>query len=256
MRLSLQGVGKTFRGRTGAWEAVRGFSLDIAEGEFVCLLGTSGCGKTTVLNMVAGFEAPTAGRILLDGREVARPGADRGVVFQGQDSLFDWLSALDNVAFGLRLRGVGRRERRERALRFIDMVGLGGQEAKHPGELSGGMKQRIQIARALASDPQVLLMDEPFGALDAMTRAGLQTEFSRIWRSTGKTVLFITHDIEEAVALATRVGVMTRGPGGRLKAVLPVDLPFPRDRTSDAFMAVFREVHALIHAEIAERAAA
>jgi NitT/TauT family transport system ATP-binding protein len=255
-QLSLRGVGKTFRGRTGAWEAVREMDLDIAEGEFLCLLGTSGCGKTTVLNMVAGFEAPTAGRILLEGREVAGPGADRGVVFQGQDSLFDWLSALDNAAFGLRLRGLGRRRRREEARRYLDMVGLGGQGAKHPAELSGGMKQRIQIARALANDPRILLMDEPFGALDAMTRAGLQAEFSRIWRDTGKTVLFITHDIEEACALATRVAVMTRGPGGRVKAVVPVGLPFPRDRTSDAFMAVFREVHALIHAEVAGQGAA
>ena len=185
-QLSLRAVGKTFQGRTGAWEAVRDVSLDIAEGEFFCLLGTSGCGKTTMLNMVAGFEAPSAGRILLDGREVARPGADRGVVFQGQDSLFDWLTALDNIAFGLRLRGVGRRERRERARRFLDMVGLGGQGAKHPAELSGGMKQRIQIARALANDPRILLMDEPFGALDAMTRAGLQAELSRIWRGDGQ----------------------------------------------------------------------
>ena len=243
----LDGVGKTFRGRTGAWEAVKGFSLDLAEGEFVCLLGTSGCGKTTVLNMVAGFEAPSAGRILLDGASVRGPGAERGVVFQGHDSLYDWLSALDNIAFGLRLRGISRRER---AGHFLGMVGLGGQGAKHPVELSGGMKQRIQIARALAADPRILLMDEPFGALDAMTRAVLQGELTRIWAETRKTVLFITHDIEEAVALSTRVAVMTRGPGGTLKAVVPVDLPFPRDRTSDGFMAAFRQVHALIHAEI------
>jgi NitT/TauT family transport system ATP-binding protein len=254
--VALEAVGKTFRSRGGrGWEAVRGFTLGLEEGEFFCLLGTSGCGKTTVLNMVAGFERPTAGRILLDGRAVAGPGADRGVVFQGHDSLYDWLTALDNVAFGLRLRGVGRRERRDRAARFLDLVGLSGQGAKHPQELSGGMKQRIQIARALAADPRILLMDEPFGALDALTRAALQAELSRIWAGTRKTVLFITHDIEEAVALATRIGVMTRGPGGTLKAVLPVDLPFPRERISDAFMTVFRRVHALIHAEIAGPAA-
>jgi NitT/TauT family transport system ATP-binding protein len=248
--VTLDGVGKTYRGRTGAWEAVRDFSLDLAEGEFFCLLGTSGCGKTTVLNMVAGFEQPTAGRILLDGKPVDRPGADRGVVFQGHDSLYDWLTALDNIGFGLRLRGLGRRERRAKAEHYLNMVGLTGQGAKHPSELSGGMKQRIQIARALANDPRMLLMDEPFGALDAMTRAVLQGELSRIWAETRKTVLFITHDIEEAVALATRVGVMKRGPGGTLKAVIPVDLPFPRERTSDAFMAAFRQVHALIHDEI------
>ena len=249
--VALDQVGKTYAGRGGAWEAVRSFTLDLQEGEFFCLLGTSGCGKTTLLNMLAGFERPTAGRILLDGASVSGPGADRGVVFQGHDSLFDWLTALDNIGFGLRLRGIGRRERREKAGHFLKLVGLSGQEGKHPSELSGGMKQRIQIARALAADPRILLMDEPFGALDALTRATLQGELSRIWKETGKTVFFITHDIEEACALATRIGVMTRGPGGTLKAVIPVDLPFPRDRTSDGFMAVFRQVHALIHAELA-----
>jgi NitT/TauT family transport system ATP-binding protein len=246
----LDGVGKVFRGRTGAWEAVRDFSLALSEGEFFCLLGTSGCGKTTVLNMLAGFEQPTSGRILLDGKPVVAPGADRGVVFQGHDSLYDWLTALDNIGFGLRLRGLPKADRRATAERFLQMVGLNGQGGKHPSELSGGMKQRIQIARALANDPRILLMDEPFGALDAMTRAVLQAELSRIWTDTGKTVFFITHDIEEACALATRVGVMKRGPGGTLKAVVSVDLPFPRERTSDGFMQAFRQVHALIHEEI------
>ncbi len=248
--VTLDALGKVFQGRTGTWEAVRDFSLTLEEGEFFCLLGTSGCGKTTVLNMLAGFEAPSSGRILLDGKPVHGPGADRGVVFQGHDSLYDWLSALDNIGFGPRLRGMKRAERRALAERYLHLVGLDGQGAKHPAELSGGMKQRIQIARALANDPRILLMDEPFGALDAMTRATLQGELSRIWAETKKTVLFITHDIEEAVALSTRVGVMRRGPGGTLKAVLPVELPFPRERTSDGFMQMFRQVHALIHEEI------
>ena len=248
--VELDGVGMTFRGRTGAYEAVRDFNLELAEGEFFCLLGTSGCGKTTVMNMLAGFDTPTAGQIRLEGKPVRGPGADRGVVLQGHDSLYDWLTARDNIAFGLRLRGMGRGERRAVADRFLNMVGLTGQGGKHPSELSGGMKQRIQIARALANDPRMLLMDEPFGALDAMTRAVLQGELSRIWSENRKTVLFITHDIEEACALATRVGVMKRGPGGTLKAVVPIDLPFPRDRTSDSFMASFRQVHALIHEEI------
>lgn len=249
-QVSLRGVGKRYQGRGGDWQAVHDFTLDLAEGEFFCLLGTSGCGKTTVLNLLAGFELPSEGSILVEGAPVLRPGADRGVVFQGHDSLFDWLTALDNIAFGPRLRGAARAERRATAERYLRMVGLAGQEGKHPSELSGGMKQRIQIARALANDPRMLLMDEPFGALDAMTRAVLQGELTRIWQETRKTILFITHDIEEACALATRVGVMKRGPGGTLKAVVPVDLPYPRERTSDAFMAVFRQVHALIHEEI------
>jgi len=248
--VTLDHVAKTYRGRGGDWAAVADFSLGLEEGEFFCLLGTSGCGKTTILNMLAGFEPPTAGRILVDGQAITRPGADRGVVFQGHDSLYDWLTAEGNIGFGPKLAGKPRAERREIVRHYLTMVGLGGQGGKHPSELSGGMKQRIQIARALANDPRMLLMDEPFGALDAMTRAILQGELSRIWAETKKTVLFITHDIEEACALATRVGVMTRGPGGTLKAVVPVDLPFPRDRTSDGFMGVFRQVHGLIHAEI------
>ena len=248
--VSLQSVGKIFRGRSGAYEAVRDFSLELAEGEFFCLLGTSGCGKTTVLNMLAGFEAPSTGRITLDGRAVTGPGAERGVVFQGTDSLYDWLNARDNIAFGPRLAGVAKAERRAAAERYLALVGLAGAGDKHPAELSGGMKQRIQIARALANNPALLLMDEPFGALDAMTRNILQTELTRIWQEARKTILFITHDIEEACALATRIGVMKRGPGGTLKSVVPVDLPFPRDRTSDGFMAVFRDVHALIREEI------
>ena len=248
--VTLEAVGKTYSGRSGAYEAVRDFSLELAEGEFFCLLGTSGCGKTTVLNMLAGFEAPSRGRIALDGRTVTRPGAERGVVFQGTDSLYDWLTARDNIAFGLRLAGVPKSARRAAADRYLALVGMAGQGDKHPAELSGGMKQRIQIARALANDPALLLMDEPFGALDAMTRNILQAELTRIWQEARKTVLFITHDIEEACALATRIGVMKRGPGGTLKAVVEVGLPFPRDRMSDGFMAVFRQVHALIREEI------
>ena len=246
----LEGVSKVYQGRAGAYRAVADVSFDLAPGEFFCLLGTSGCGKTTVLNMLAGFEAPTTGRITLDGRPVRGPGAERGVVFQGTDSLYDWLTARDNIAFGPRLAGVPKAARCATADRYLELVGLAGQGDKHPAELSGGMKQRIQIARALANDPALLLMDEPFGALDAMTRNILQAELTRIWQAAGKTVLFITHDIEEACALATRIGVMRRGPGGTIKAVLPVDLQFPRDRTGDGFMAVFRQVHGLIREEI------
>ncbi len=251
--VSFVGVSKVFRSMQGGdYEAVRDFELDIDTGEFFCLLGTSGCGKTTVLNMAAGFEAPSGGRIEIGGHAIKGPGADRGVVFQGDDSLYPWLTALGNVEFGLRLRGMRRAEREARARQFLTLVGLDGQEHKHPGELSGGMKQRIQIARVLANEPEMLLMDEPFGALDAQTRTVMQQELVKIWRATRKTVLFITHDIDEALTLATRIGVMHAGPGSRLKGVIDVTLgETERDRTHDRFVAAYRQVHAMIREEVA-----
>jgi NitT/TauT family transport system ATP-binding protein len=249
----LAAVSKRYQSRRGGgYDAVRDFDLSVDAGEFFCLLGTSGCGKTTVLNLIAGFEQATSGVVEIAGRPVSGPGADRAVVFQGDDSLYSWLTALGNVEFGLRMRGIPRQERRRRALAHLQLVGLAGQENKYPAELSGGMKQRIQIARVLANEPQILLMDEPFGALDAQTRAAMQEELSRIWRATGKTVVFITHDIDEAVALGTRIGVMRAGPASKLKAVLPVDLPAEaRNRNDDRFVAVYREVHSLIREEVA-----
>jgi NitT/TauT family transport system ATP-binding protein len=248
----LAAVSKRYESRRGGgYDAVRDFDLNVDAGEFFCLLGTSGCGKTTVLNLIAGFEQATSGAVEIGGRAISGPGADRAVVFQGDDSLYSWLTALGNVEFGLRMQGIPRRERRQRALAHLQLVGLAGQEHKYPAELSGGMKQRIQIARVLANEPQILLMDEPFGALDAQTRAAMQEELSRIWRATGKTVVFITHDIDEAVALGTRIGVMRAGPASKLKAVLPVDLPADaRNRTDDRFVAVYREVHSLIREEV------
>ena len=244
-------VGKVFRSLQGSdYVAVRDFDLDIADGEFFCLLGTSGCGKTTVLNMVAGFERATEGRIEIGGRAIEGPGADRGVVFQGDDSLYSWLTALGNVEFGLRLQGVRRHERVARAERYLELVGLQGQEHKHPAELSGGMKQRIQIARVLANEPQILLMDEPFAALDAQTRAVMQQELVKIWRATGKTVLFITHDIDEAISLATRLGVMYAGPASRLKEVVDVELEGARNRTDDRFLGYYRRVYGMIREEV------
>jgi NitT/TauT family transport system ATP-binding protein len=251
--VQLAQVSKVYRSLKGSdYVAVRDFSLDIPAGEFFCLLGTSGCGKTTVLNMVAGFEPVTSGDIRLAGKPIAGPAADRGVVFQGDDSLYGWLSALGNVEFGLRMRGIARREREEKARHYLQLVGLKGQDHKHPSELSGGMKQRIQIARVLANEPQMLLMDEPFAALDAHTRAAMQRELIKIWRATGKTVLFITHDIEEAVILATRIGIMHAGPASRLKGIIDVTLSdAERDRTDDRFVAVYRQVHAMIRDEVA-----
>jgi NitT/TauT family transport system ATP-binding protein len=249
----LAGVGKRYLPRRGSgYEALRDFNLDVAPGEFFCLLGTSGCGKTTVLNLIAGFERPTSGAVEIAGRAISAPGHDRAVVFQGDDSLYPWLTALANVEFGLRMRGIPQRERRERAQAHLKLVGLAGQEQKYPAELSGGMKQRIQIARVLANEPQILLMDEPFGALDAQTRAAMQEELARIWRATGKTIVFVTHDIDEAVALGTRIGVMRAGPASNMKALLSIDLPEDaRNRTDDRFVAVYRRVYDLIRVEVA-----
>ena len=246
-------VQKTYRSLQGVdYVAVEHFSVDIEVGEFFCLLGPSGCGKTTVLKMLAGFEGPTAGQILMDGQPVTGPSRDRGVVFQGDDSLYGWLTAVENVEFGLRMRRVARVERRERAMRYLELVGLKGQQEKYPAELSGGMKQRIQIARALVNEPKMLLMDEPFAALDAQTRSLMQEELARIWRATRTTVLFITHDIDEAVTLGTRIGVMRAGPGADVKGVLEVTLNGARDRTDDVFLVYYRQVYQMIRDEVAK----
>ena len=254
--VSFHDVQKTYRSLQGVdYPAIEHFSIDIEVGEFFCLLGPSGCGKTTVLKMLAGFEAPTAGRILMDGRPVTGASRDRGVVFQGDDSLYGWLTAIENVEFGLRMRRVPRAERRERALRFLDLVGLTGQEQKYPAELSGGMKQRIQLARALVNAPTMLLMDEPFAALDAQTRALMQVELANIWHATRTTVLFITHDIDEAVTLGGRIGVMRAGPRSQVKGVVEVALNGARSRTDDAFLRYYKQVYEMIRDEVAKSSA-
>ena len=251
--VSFQDVEKTYRSLHGAEDrAVEHFSIDIELGEFFCLLGPSGCGKTTVLQMLAGFEMPTAGAILMDGRPVVGASRDRAVVFQGDDSLYGWLTAVENVEFGLRMRGVGRAARRERAMHYLQLVGLGGQERKYPAELSGGMKQRIQIARVLANEPKMLLMDEPFAALDAQTRALMQEELANIWQTTRTTVLFITHDIDEAVTLGKRIGVMRAGPRSQVKGVVEVALDGARSRTDDVFLHYYKLVHEMIRDEVAK----
>jgi NitT/TauT family transport system ATP-binding protein len=253
--VSFRDVGKTYRSLQGVDDrAVEHFSLDIEAGEFFCLLGPSGCGKTTVLKMLAGFEAPTAGEILMDGRPVTGANRDRAVVFQGDDSLYGWLTAVENVEFGLRMRHVPRAERRERAQRYLDLVGLTGQARKYPAELSGGMKQRIQIARVLANEPKMLLMDEPFAALDSQTRALMQDELAGIWQTARTTVLFITHDIDEAVRLGQRIGVMRAGPASRVKGVIDVALNGARSRTDDVFLKYYRQVHDMIRDEVAAAA--
>ena len=204
--------------------AVHDVSLEVQQGEFVSIVGPSGCGKTTILNMIAGFIPPSSGQILLDGRAVSGPGPDRGVVFQSF-ALFPWKTVLENVAFGPRMRGLPRAECEKTAREFLGLVGLAHAEGRYPAELSGGMQQRVGVARALANNPELLLMDEPFASVDAQTRMTLQEELTRIWQERKPTILFITHDVEEAVFLANRVVVLSKG---RVLAELAVPLPRPR----------------------------
>jgi ABC-type nitrate/sulfonate/bicarbonate transport system ATPase subunit len=252
-KLVVQGVSKRFGAGADAVQALEPLDLSVAPGEFVAIVGPSGCGKSTLLNIVAGFEAPTSGRVLLDGKPITGPGRERGVVFQ-QGALFTWMSVQDNVAFGPRALGKSPSEAREIAMRYIELVGLHGFAQRYPYELSGGMQQRVGIARALANEPEVLLMDEPFAALDAQTRELLQEEIRNIWRRTRKTVLWITHSIEEALFLASRIIVMSARPG-RIKAVFACG--FSRDSdplvtTSAAFAEAKRTVVALLRQESLE----
>ncbi len=234
-KLVLDGVTKRFvdeaRGRDTL--ALDDISFSIAEGEFVCLLGPSGCGKSTVLNLVAGFEKPSSGRLLLDAKPVERPGPDRGVVFQ-QPLLFPWLTILDNIAFGPRMNGTAAADARAMVQQYLELVGLAGFGGHFPYELSGGMQQRVALARAWVSSPQMLLMDEPFGALDAQTRLQMQEFLLKVWEERRTTVLFVTHDIDEALFLADRVIVMSARPG-RLKEDLRVGFQRPRDYDSIIF---------------------
>ncbi len=240
--------------RPRRFTALDGIDLEIGAGEFLVVVGPSGSGKTTLLELLAGLAEPTSGRILLDGEPVTGPGLDRGVVFQ-QYALLPWRTAQGNVEFGLEATGVPRGQRAARAREYLDLVGLSGFEDRHPRELSGGMRQRVAIARSLAYDPDVLLMDEPFAALDAQTRESLQDELLRIWERTGKTVVFITHSIEEAVRLGRRVAVLTFRPG-RVKQVVPIDLgghPASEDPRSTAEFAHYRhEIWNLLHDEVAK----
>jgi NitT/TauT family transport system ATP-binding protein len=228
--IRFENVGKSFTARGTTVTALQDINLDVRAGEFLVIVGPSGCGKSTLLDLLGGLAEPTSGRILVDGRLVTGPGLDRGIVFQ-QYALLPWRTAQGNVEFGLEAKHVPRRERAAKAREYLDLVGLHGFADRYPHELSGGMKQRVAIARSLAFDPDVLLMDEPFAALDAQTRDGLQDELLRIWEKTGKTIVFITHGIEEAVYLGQRVAVMTSRPG-RIKQI--VDIPLAsRSATED-----------------------
>jgi ABC-type nitrate/sulfonate/bicarbonate transport system ATPase subunit len=227
-KLAIEQVSRTFPARAGGvpTRALEPTNLEVKENDFVTILGPSGCGKSTLLRIVAGLDRPTSGRVMLDAREVTGPGVDRGMVFQSY-TLFPWLTVRENIAFGLRERGVGEAERGRIADEFIQRVGLTGFEHHWPKQLSGGMQQRTAIARALANDPKILLLDEPFGALDNQTRVLMQELLLGIWERDQKTVLFVTHDIEEAIFLASRVIVMSARPG-RIKADIKIDLPHPR----------------------------
>ncbi|HRK23511.1 MAG TPA: ABC transporter ATP-binding protein [Beijerinckiaceae bacterium] len=231
VQLRVEGVGRIFPSVSGRppVTALQPTDLAIAKNDFITLLGPSGCGKSTLLRIVAGLDRPTSGRVLLDGKVVAGPGPDRGMVFQSY-TLFPWLTVAENIAFGLRERGVPEKERTPIITEYIAKVGLKGFENHLPKQLSGGMQQRTAIARALANDPEILLLDEPFGALDNQTRGLMQELLLGIWERERKTVIFVTHDIEEAVFMASRVLVMSARPG-RIKADVPVDLPHPRHYT-------------------------
>ena len=247
-KIEVQNVSKLYQTRQGPMEAVQSISLGMRENHFVCLLGPSGCGKSTLLNMIAGFIQPTSGQILEDGSPITEPSAARGVVFQ-EYGLFPWRTALQNVEFGPLVRGVGSAERRAIARKYLAMVGLEEHGNKFPGELSGGMKQRVAIARVLANDPSVMLMDEPFGALDAQTREVMQEELLGIWMDQRKTIVFVTHSVSESVFLADDIVIMTARPG-RIKEIVPVEIPRPRDRASPEFFEILRRTERLVKEEV------
>lgn len=248
----IEHVGVTYQSGSGTFEALKDVNLKIDPGEFICVVGPSGCGKTTLLNVLAGFLEPTAGRAYLDGKPIKGPGPERGVVFQ-QYAIFPWLTVKDNVAFGLKLAANKTPSARIDHIvdHFVDLVGLKDFKNAYPKELSGGMKQRVAIARAYAVNPQVLLMDEPFGALDAQTRQFMQESLLDILEEEKKTVVFITHGVEEAAFLSTRVVVMATRPG-RIREVLPVDIPYPRQasvKTSPQFIKIRAEIDKVVREE-------
>jgi len=251
--VGLSGVCKTYPGRgagDGPVEALKDVTFTVTEREFCSILGHSGCGKTTLLMMLAGFEQPTAGTIEVDCKPVGAPTWQRTVVFQDY-ALFPWMTVEENIAFGLEMKNVPEAERREIVARHVKLVGLGGFERRHPHQLSGGMKQRVSIARALAVDPKVLLLDEPFAALDAQNRSRMQEEMGRILAAdpaARKTMVLVTHSIEEAILLSDHVVVLTRRPG-RVKAEIRVDLPRPRSETHPEFIALKQRIRDLIHDE-------
>jgi NitT/TauT family transport system ATP-binding protein len=254
VQIEARNLSKTYvNARTGNQTlALDNVDLQIMEGEFMCLVGPSGCGKSTFLQMVAGLEDVTDGSLTIKGVPITGPGADRGMVFQSY-ALFPWRTVLENIQFGLEIKGYDRPRMRQIALAAAHQVGLQGFENSYPRELSGGMKQRVGIARALANDPPILLMDEPFAALDAQTREMLQEEMLSLWREKNRTVLFITHSVQEAVYLSSRIAIMSARPG-RIKSIIDVDLEHPRDVTSAAFGQLMKPVYAALKEEVLKAA--
>lgn len=226
--IEIRGVTKSYETREGSFLALEEVNLDVEKNEFICVVGPSGCGKTTMMNIIAGLNPPSTGTVKVRGEVVTGPGKGKGVVFQ-QYALYPWLTVEKNVEFGLRMKGVDKKKRREIAQKYIKIVGLERFAKSYPKELSGGMKQRVAIARAYTTGPEVLLMDEPFGALDAQTRAQLQENLLNTWQQEKKTCFFITHDVEEAVLLSTKVIIMSAGPG-RIREIVDVHLPYPRNQ--------------------------
>jgi NitT/TauT family transport system ATP-binding protein len=246
--LEVDGLGRQFEGEDGPVVALDRVSFRAHKREFICLIGSSGCGKSTLIRILAGLDEPTSGRVLLDGKEVRGPGRDRGMVFQGY-TLFPWRTVLENVTFGLEVGGQRRREAEELAREWIELVGLSRFAGAYPYQLSGGMKQRVAIARALANHPRILLMDEPFGALDAQTRGQMQSYLLQIWRQVDITVLFVTHDLDEAIYLSDRIVVLAPNPG-RIVDTVEVPVPRPREPSqflSPEFIATKRHLEGLIH---------
>lgn len=250
IKLKIDNVKKVFNGRGGEMVALNGVSMDIAENEFICVVGPSGCGKSTLLNIIAGLTEPTSGAVYCNGHEIVGTGTERGVVFQ-QYALFPWLTVKKNVMFALEMRGIKGAQAAVEAMRYIKMVDLEKFADHYPKELSGGMKQRVAIARAYAANPEVLLMDEPFGALDAQTRTQLQSELLETWEKERKTCFFITHDVDEAILLAQRVVIMSARPG-RIKEIVDIDIPYPRTqetKMSPAFMELKNHIWAQVYQE-------
>ncbi|MFT8314367.1 MAG: ABC transporter ATP-binding protein [Clostridium sp.] len=242
----IENLNKTYSDEWSEGESqyvIEDINLHLNGGEFFILLGPSGCGKSTLLNIIAGFIEKTNGKLVVDDKDINRPSRERAVVFQHPDaSLFSWLTVKENVEFGLKMKKISREERSKISNNYINLVGLSGHEKKFPYELSGGMKQRVQLARVLANDSKILLMDEPFGALDAQTRRVMQKELVRIWGETKKTVIFVTHDIQEAILLGQRIGIMSKSPSARIYKTYDVDLSYPRNVTSSKFNELYQDL--------------